>query len=172
MIFIFMFSISLTLNFLLILSHHPMMMTLIIVMQTIMICLLINFFSFSLWFSYILFLTFLGGMLILFIYITSLAPNEKFKTNFIKSLINLSLLMILTFTMIFLFKPNSSMLMNQDSMNPNNLDIDFNSILNLNTLYNKPNYKLNIMMMIYLLITLLIAVYISNPKSGALRQSF
>lgn len=33
----------------------------------------------SYWFSYILVLVFLGGVLVLFLYMTSLASNEKFE---------------------------------------------------------------------------------------------
>nr|YP_009328105.1 NADH dehydrogenase subunit 6 [Trigonidium sjostedti]APD14952.1 NADH dehydrogenase subunit 6 [Trigonidium sjostedti] len=164
------FSVSSTLNFLFIMSSHPMLITLIIIIQTLMLCLLMNFFSLSLWFSYILFLTFLGGMLILFIYITSLASNEKFSINPIKMFISSSIIMISMLTLLFLFNMNNSILMNQDTMILQNFLIQTESPNNLNILYNKPNYFITLMMVMYLLITLIIVVYISNPKMGSLRH--
>jgi len=57
---------------------HPLAMGLILLIQTIFICLLRGLLIKSFWFSYILFLIFIGGILVLFIYVTSLASNEIF----------------------------------------------------------------------------------------------
>nr|AIW06338.1 NADH dehydrogenase subunit 6 [Teloganodidae sp. MT-2014] len=60
------------------LMSHPLSMGLVLLLQTVTISILTGLMNFNSWFSYVLFLVFLGGMLILFIYMTSLAPNEKF----------------------------------------------------------------------------------------------
>merc|ERR1712198_806681 len=57
---------------------HPLAIGLALLSQTILICLITGLSSSSFWFSYILFLIFLGGILVLFIYVTSLASNEMF----------------------------------------------------------------------------------------------
>nr|QNV11699.1 NADH dehydrogenase subunit 6 [Rhamphomyia barbata] len=61
--------------------NHPLAMGLMLLMQTFLICLITGLMTKSFWFSYILFLIFLGGMLVLFIYVTSLASNEMFSMS-------------------------------------------------------------------------------------------
>nr|YP_010713317.1 NADH dehydrogenase subunit 6 [Lychas mucronatus]WDA95775.1 NADH dehydrogenase subunit 6 [Lychas mucronatus] len=60
-------------------SSHPLVLGSILVGSTVLVCFYV-FFVFNVgWFSYILFLVFLGGMLVLFIYVASLASNESLK---------------------------------------------------------------------------------------------
>lgn len=59
--------------------HHPLAIGLALLMQTLFIALSTGLVAPSFWFSYILFLVFLGGMLVLFIYVASLASNEIFR---------------------------------------------------------------------------------------------
>nr|UBN08869.1 NADH dehydrogenase subunit 6 [Panesthia australis] len=144
--------------------NHPLAMGLILLIQTIMISMITGISTQSFWFSYILFLIFIGGMLVLFIYITSLASNEMF----IMSTKLLCLLMIITPMMTFLLKtkfPNSN---NQESLMF--LTINNSTSLPLIKLYNYPTGMLTIMMAIYLLITLIAVVKITNIFSGPLRQ--
>nr|ALI86969.1 NADH dehydrogenase subunit 6 [Heterometrus longimanus] len=71
---ILMFS---TLGFLL--SFHPLTMGIFLMLSTSLVAFSLYFiFGYS-WYSYIMILVFLGGMLILFIYIASLASNELLK---------------------------------------------------------------------------------------------
>jgi NADH-ubiquinone oxidoreductase chain 6 len=53
-------------------------MGLVLIVHTIRIGVVTGIMARNFWFSYILFLVFLGGVLVLFIYITRLASNEKF----------------------------------------------------------------------------------------------
>nr|QLD96917.1 NADH dehydrogenase subunit 6 [Ogadenus brumpti ssp. 1 BJM-2017]QLD96930.1 NADH dehydrogenase subunit 6 [Ogadenus brumpti ssp. 1 BJM-2017]UYB77908.1 NADH dehydrogenase subunit 6 [Ogadenus brumpti]UYB77921.1 NADH dehydrogenase subunit 6 [Ogadenus brumpti] len=73
--------ISAIISILFLTSTHPLSMILVLISMTMTIA----FFSYStlktLWFSFILILLMLGGMLILFVYISSLTPNKKFKTK-------------------------------------------------------------------------------------------
>nr|YP_009233073.1 NADH dehydrogenase subunit 6 [Engaewa walpolea]AMA98216.1 NADH dehydrogenase subunit 6 [Engaewa walpolea] len=62
---------------------HPLAMGIILLTQTLVVCILSGEFNPCFWFSYILFLIFMGAMLILFIYVASLASNEPFKINYI-----------------------------------------------------------------------------------------
>ena len=62
---------------------HPLAIGLGLLFQTILICCTTGLSNISFWFSYILFLIFLGGILVLFIYVTSLASNEIFKPSII-----------------------------------------------------------------------------------------
>nr|AVN68222.1 NADH dehydrogenase subunit 6 [Paranauphoeta circumdata] len=142
--------------------NHPLAMGLILLIQTIMISMISGMISYSFWFSYILFLIFLGGMLVLFIYVTSLASNEMFTLS--TKLIILSIILIPI--MIFIIKI-PSILNNQELMNLPQL----NSITNmpLIKLYNQPTSIITIMLALYLFLTLIAVVKITNIFMGPLR---
>nr|QZP41260.1 NADH dehydrogenase subunit 6 [Geoscapheus dilatatus] len=144
--------------------NHPLAMGLILLIQTITISMITGLSAQSFWFSYVLFLIFIGGMLVLFIYITSLASNEMF----IMSTKLLYLMMIITPLLVFLMKMNFLNLTNQESLMF--LMINNSTPLPLLKLYSYPTGMLTIMMAIYLLITLIAVVKIINIFSGPLRQ--
>nr|UZC78773.1 NADH dehydrogenase subunit 6 [Nephrotoma sp.] len=152
---------------------HPLSMGFILLIQTIIICLLTGSMMKTFWFSYILFLIFIGGMLVLFIYMTSLASNEMFNFS-IKNLIIIS--STLMFLMMLIFIINDSILMNSFMLNmeTNSIMNEMNFIkedtLNLNKLYNFPTNMLTIMLINYLFLTLIIIVKITNNFHGPLRQ--
>nr|YP_009528530.1 NADH dehydrogenase subunit 6 [Parasarpa zayla]AYN60688.1 NADH dehydrogenase subunit 6 [Parasarpa zayla] len=166
---ILLISISILLYFI----NHPFAMGLLILIQTFIICLLSGMLINTYWFSYILFLIFLGGLLVLFIYVSSVASNELFK---IKLQIKISFIYIL-FIMFFsiLFKNNLTWMnfsFNDEMINFFNSILFFNNEYNFNLskLYNKQNYFLMMMMIIYLFITLIAIVKITNIFFGPLRS--
>jgi len=59
--------------------NHPLAFTLSLFVQTLLICVMLK--NVSLWISLILFLIFLGGILVMFIYVSSLRANEKFAVD-------------------------------------------------------------------------------------------
>nr|YP_010987608.1 NADH dehydrogenase subunit 6 [Ochthephilus vulgaris]WON66027.1 NADH dehydrogenase subunit 6 [Ochthephilus vulgaris] len=153
-------------TFLLLFLNHPLSMGFALLMQVISISLLTNYFMISPWFSYILFLVMVGGMLILFIYMTSLASNEKFKfsLNLTMTIIVMNMVMML---MNFLFKNNLNMLINHLNFSKINM---FN--INMSKFFLPPTYYTIIIIIIYLLITLIAVVKITNFSMGPLRQKF
>ena len=66
------------LNFLFMTIKHPLSMGAVLLFQTLIIAVFSGLILPSFWYSYILVLVFLGGILILFIYVASMAANEKF----------------------------------------------------------------------------------------------
>nr|YP_010621029.1 NADH dehydrogenase subunit 6 [Hebardina formosana]WAX39412.1 NADH dehydrogenase subunit 6 [Hebardina formosana] len=145
---------------------HPLAMGLMLLIQTTIMCMMSGFLSQSFWFSYVLFLTFLGGMLVLFIYVTSLASNEMFYMS-------MKMLMIAMLIMI--------MLMININLNPmmNNMEIMMHETIysmegemmnSLMKLYNQPTNLITIMLASYLFLTLIVVVKIINISSGPLRQ--
>lgn len=71
-----MSSLSVSLAFIFMNSSHPLVFIAIILAQATLLCVTL-WISISLrWFSYILFLIFLGGLIVLFVYTVSLASNE------------------------------------------------------------------------------------------------
>nr|WIW75308.1 NADH dehydrogenase subunit 6 [Mecostethus sp.] len=149
--------------------NHPMSMMMMIIIQTLMIGLMTGMMMESFWLSYILFLTFLGGMLVLFIYITSIASNEMFKTKLISwTLISLMVIMIIMYMldkMMFM-----DMMKNTETMNLK-YSINYQEMtMSLMKLYNNPTIIITMMMMIYLFITLLAVVKITNINQGPIRK--
>nr|YP_009441718.1 NADH dehydrogenase subunit 6 [Amphizoa insolens]AOY39250.1 NADH dehydrogenase subunit 6 [Amphizoa insolens] len=155
--------------------NHPLSMGLILLIQTLLICLMTGLFSYSLWFSYILFLIMLGGMLILFIYMTSLASNEMF--NFSKNIFIMAMMMTSLFIFIYLLMDYTIIIpifKNSNLMELlNNLMFLKNENLNsLKMIYNNPNKFITLMLINYLFLTLVATVKITNMNYGPLRQKF
>nr|YP_010239122.1 NADH dehydrogenase subunit 6 [Miltogramma oestracea]QTF74382.1 NADH dehydrogenase subunit 6 [Miltogramma oestracea] len=160
-------------NFIFMNMNHPLTMGLILLIQTTLICMMTGLMSKSFWFSYILFLVFLGGMLVLFIYVTSLASNEMFSFSTMLMIISMMTLLTSMIYLIFLDKNLLSPYLNMEMktlINMNNF-ISENS-LSLNKLYNYPTNLMTIMLMNYLLITLIATVKITKLHKGPLRPMF
>nr|YP_009537932.1 NADH dehydrogenase subunit 6 [Limenitis arthemis]AYN60662.1 NADH dehydrogenase subunit 6 [Limenitis arthemis] len=153
--------------------NHPLSMGLLILIQTLLSCLLSGMLINTYWFSYILFLIFLGGLLVLFIYVSSVASNELFKINFINKFFFIYIFFIII--MSFFFSNNliwMNFSFNDEMTNFFNSIFFFNNEYNFNLskLYNKQNYLMMMMMIIYLFITLIAIVKITNIYFGPLRS--
>lgn len=108
-----------------------------------------------------------GGILIIFIYITRIASNEKFKLpkNILIYLLTGSITLLVTILLIDKFYSIA-------------ISIKFNSLnqsitilsINLRKFFNYPNTKIIIFLIIYLLITLIAVVKITGKNFGRLRQ--
>lgn len=126
------------------------------------------------WFSYILFLTFVGGILVLFIYVTSLASNDIFK--FSSKILFFSSITFIINIILFIIVDKFIMLnyfINYEINNLNNIFIYTNeNSLILNLLYNFPINLISIILIIYLFLTLIAVVKITNIFEGPLRPKF
>nr|APX40860.1 NADH dehydrogenase subunit 6 [Longitarsus curtus] len=148
---------------------HPLTCGMILLMQTILTALYTGMMSLNFWFSYILFLIMIGGMLILFIYMTSVASNEKFKFN--KKLFYLHLMIIMTLMMMF-FIDYYYMNLSINIIDTKNFLLNLKNYNSMMKYFNYPNFFLMTMMIIYLFITLIAIVKITKFNYGALRQKF
>nr|AVN67893.1 NADH dehydrogenase subunit 6 [Heterogamodes hebraica] len=154
---------SLTTSTMFMQMKHPLAMGAILLMQTTIICMINGLMMKTFWFSYILFLIFLGGMLVLFIYMTSLASNEMFNLS-TKMLITTMMMMIpLTYITANLSQNNMD-LMNQTMMMENDI------LPSLTKLYNFPNSMITLLMASYLFLSLIVVVKITNISKGPLRS--
>nr|QTZ20278.1 NADH dehydrogenase subunit 6 [Spodoptera pectinicornis] len=170
------FSLMLMMNSLFMMFiNNPMSMGLLILQQTLLTCLLSGMMIKTYWFSYILFLTFLGGLLVLFIYVSSIASNQLFNFNFNykKTMI---LLLIMMFFMMMMYNNNMTWMnlsMNSDMDKFNNMYMFINNEnkINLSKLYNNQTFLIMMMLVIYLFITLIAIVKITNIFYGPLRSS-
>lgn len=136
-------------------------------LQTIIISIISGLLNKDFWFSYILFLIIIGGILVLFIYITRVASNEKFK--FSKKLIILNLILILI-SLVLIFTDNYFSILNlfrKEIITQDYLSIN----LSISKYINMPRILIIIILIIYLLLTLIMVVKITYSKYGPLRTN-
>nr|QIV24806.1 NADH dehydrogenase subunit 6 [Xixuthrus sp. ANIC_25-067096] len=148
---------------------HPLSFGLILLIQTLIISVITGVMNYNFWFAYILFLIMVGGMLILFIYMTSVASNEKFKFSTKITVMMLAcMIMIISTLLLDEFFLSEQMTIHeldkQSSFNSNSWSL--NKFMNLNMSTNL------IMIIVYLLIALIMVVKITNIQHGPLRQKF
>nr|AOY39848.1 NADH dehydrogenase subunit 6 [Tomicus piniperda] len=163
-----MFSLNWLLSISFIYMKHPLTLGFILLTQIILMSLSSGLLYYNFWFCYIIFLVMISGLLIMFIYMTSIASNEKFnmpKLN--NTLILFIIIMIMMISMImmdkFYFNMNGNYLTNQS------YSLLFNN-LSLSKFYSMPHFYLTISLMSYLLLTLIVIVKITEIQKGPLRQ--
>lgn len=147
---------------------HPLAIGFLLLIQTLIICLITGTIFERFWFSYILFLVFLGGILVLFIYVTALASNEIFIFS-MKLIIYIILTLIILLRINLFIDPIEFVIINNYSIFNNILykSLNENSIFKL---YNFPTNFINIFLITYLFFTLIVTVKITNFFFGPLRN--
>jgi len=124
------------------------------------------------WFSYILFIVFLGGILVIFIYVISLASNEIFIFTIKSWLLNIFFIISIIYCAFFLIDVNLIILYldTLDSLSIiDQKNFIFENNLILNKLYNFPTNIITIILIIYLFLTLIAIVKITYLSDGPLR---
>nr|AML26487.1 NADH dehydrogenase subunit 6 [Staphylinidae sp. BMNH 1274658] len=162
---ILIFSLNLILSFMFLIMNHPMTMGFILLIQTITVAIIIGILNLNFWFSYILFMIMVGGLLVLFIYMTSIASNEllKFSSNTF-----ITLLMLIPFMIMVILTTDNYLIFKK----MNFMENIFYKNLFLIKFFNYPSFTIILMMMIYLLITLIAIVKITKIEYGPLRQKY
>nr|YP_010247239.1 NADH dehydrogenase subunit 6 [Gibbium aequinoctiale]ATN40787.1 NADH dehydrogenase subunit 6 [Gibbium aequinoctiale] len=150
---------SLILSLIMMFINHPLSMTMSLIMQAIMVAMITGPMNYDFWFSYIMFMIMIGGMLVVFIYMTSIASNEKFKMN--KTWLIMTMIILIP-SVNHMFNMN-----NEDSMTITN---HFNNQMSMIKYYSWPMNMMIMMLIMYLLITLIAIVKITLTKQGPLRQ--
>nr|YP_009652405.1 NADH dehydrogenase subunit 6 [Sinella curviseta]QAU56476.1 NADH dehydrogenase subunit 6 [Sinella curviseta] len=140
-------------------SSHPVSILMLILLQTLFICILMFSMLKTSWFSYILFLIFLGGLMVLFVYIVSLASNEKFSVNFSLTIILSAAVSFMSFSILYL-----SFFDKTQSLFSNNF---FEQTM---MIFSGTLVAPTILIMFYLLYTLIVAVKVSSKLEGPLRN--
>nr|QFK69123.1 NADH dehydrogenase subunit 6 [Phymatostetha sp. D9] len=148
---------------------HPLSMGFILLMQTGLSCMMNGMNNYSYWFSYLLFITFIGGMMVLFIYMASIASNMKFKFS-----LKLLIMMMIMTMMLMMMNMMDTMLMNENNMNEFiNYELTAKNnnkeMLSIMKMFNMPTMMITIMLIIYLLFTMISIIKITNKKEGPLR---
>lgn len=154
---------------------HPLSIGLTLITQTLFLSLFTGIYTSIFWFSYSLFLIFIGGILILFIYITSLASNETFIFSLNFKLSKFFFLLI-TIIIIFVYLTDfKSLFIINKTLNSETFNLIFiktlieqNNLI-LNKIYNFPINIITIILVNYLFLTLITSVKITNIFKGPLR---
>nr|YP_009255773.1 NADH dehydrogenase subunit 6 [Anaxarcha zhengi]AND97246.1 NADH dehydrogenase subunit 6 [Anaxarcha zhengi] len=159
-------SISMMLSIMFMFMNHPLSMGLILFLQAISLSLISGSMSLSFWFSYVLLLIYLGGMLVLFMYMTSLASNEMFFYS--NKMLFMMISLPIIFIVIYHYNINFNMNLYENLENSMTLNMLTNNFLL--KMYNKPINMLTIMIAAYLFLTLIAVIKIINIYKGPLRQ--
>nr|YP_010952706.1 NADH dehydrogenase subunit 6 [Trapezia cymodoce]WMQ53126.1 NADH dehydrogenase subunit 6 [Trapezia cymodoce] len=156
----------LILSFLFTQLKHPLALGLTLLLQTIAISVITGTSTYSFWFSYILFLIFLGGMLVLFIYVASLASNESFFFSF-KSLVFYSMFFFFFAFIISFIDP--LMLPYSSSLPITSISSNLSTPFFISWIYNYNFMNFTLFIILYLLLTLIVVVKITNFTKSPLR---
>nr|YP_010952797.1 NADH dehydrogenase subunit 6 [Tetraloides heterodactylus]WMQ53217.1 NADH dehydrogenase subunit 6 [Tetraloides heterodactylus] len=148
---------------------HPLSLGLSLLIQTILISMTAGLYTSSFWFSYILFMIFLGGMLVLFIYVASLASNEFFNFSLMTFFSFFFLLLSLIFFAYFL-DPMLTSSKSSIFLSPINTNLMSTPSI-ISWIYSQPLMNFTLFIILYLLLTLLVVVKITNLFTGPLRLS-
>nr|YP_010735804.1 NADH dehydrogenase subunit 6 [China mantispoides]WEL32774.1 NADH dehydrogenase subunit 6 [China mantispoides] len=149
-------------------TMSPMVMVLMIISQTFMVMAMSGMMMESFWLSYIMMMIILGGMMVLFIYITSVASNEKIY-------IKISMIMMLTAMFLMLtFSLDKSMtnieMINSEMLNSSKTIMFKETKYSMKKLFNMPNMIMTITIMVYLMITLIVLMKIMKNNYGPIRS--
>nr|AVJ52574.1 NADH dehydrogenase subunit 6 [Eurygaster dilaticollis] len=154
-----MYSTMISLAILFLWLKHPLSMGFILILQTMTISIISGLMLNNFFFSYIIMIIMLSGALVLFIYMASVASNEKFKTP---------VFMTITFIIVF----TSSVLIMNKLIETYEVPLNSNMnyyMISLTKLFNTMSAYLTIIMIFYLLLTMIIVSFIASSKEGPLR---
>lgn len=137
--------------------------------QVTLIAIATGIITYNFWFSYILLIIIIGGILVLFIYITRVASNEKFRySNKVTIIIIIAIGIRIIRIFIDPFKRYQLISRTDTIISRKTVIFRFS----LNKYLNYPSNWIIILIIIYLLITLIAVVKITNVTYGPLRQKF
>nr|YP_010757462.1 NADH dehydrogenase subunit 6 [Zahniserius cylindricus]WEU77805.1 NADH dehydrogenase subunit 6 [Zahniserius cylindricus] len=136
----------------------PMSMGVFLLAQTMVSSILITKMLTTSWISMIFFLMFIGGLMILFMYMSSIASNEKFKTSY----------KIIILMMILIMMPTEELL-SEIQMNEFLLMFMKSETMSINKIYNKKTFSITLFMFMYMLLTMISITSIIKVFKGPLR---
>nr|YP_010535321.1 NADH dehydrogenase subunit 6 [Coptosoma variegatum]UYA97860.1 NADH dehydrogenase subunit 6 [Coptosoma variegatum] len=146
-------SMMLTLSIIMIMMKHPLSMGLLLITQTILVGLISGMMISSFMMSYILIVIMISGALVLFIYMASIASNEKFK-------ISVKVPMMAGTSILFMWL-DKKLFMNKSQM------IEIKSFMKM---FNYPLMPILIIMIMYLFFTMIVVSSNANINEGPLRM--
>nr|QSH90952.1 NADH dehydrogenase subunit 6 [Triatoma dimidiata] len=158
--------LSMTASITFLLTKHPLSMGLTLIIQTIMVAMMTGMMINMFWFSYILVISMLSGMLVLFIYMASVASNEKFHTTWsmILYILPLTISSVIFFFLVEQLETKSMC----STMKKHTLGAE--QLISLNKLFNLNNMSITMLLVSYLFLTMIAVTYVANIYEGPLRM--
>nr|YP_010926803.1 NADH dehydrogenase subunit 6 [Latreutes anoplonyx]WKF54310.1 NADH dehydrogenase subunit 6 [Latreutes anoplonyx] len=153
-------------------TSHPLAMGMTLIIQTSIVCLVSGINIKSMWLPYILMMIFLGAMLVLFMYVASLAANEPFYFTLppvFLFFLTLITSLIVVFIMDNVYSYSGALSLSKSSILTNNFDYLFEAKLSM--LYNTHIMYITLFIILYLLLTLIVVVKLTYTFMGPLRLS-
>nr|YP_009485614.1 NADH dehydrogenase subunit 6 [Acanthaspis cincticrus]AVZ00750.1 NADH dehydrogenase subunit 6 [Acanthaspis cincticrus] len=157
---------SMTISIMFVMLKHPMSMGLGLIIQTIIIAMITGMMINTFWFSYILLITMLSGALVLFIYMASIASNEKFESSTKMFLMTTSALMISSVVILLVDQLSTSSMWSTSKKNM----IYNDQVMSLMKLFNMHNLFVTLTIISYLFLTMIVISNIVEVSSGPLRK--
>nr|DAC76854.1 TPA_asm: NADH dehydrogenase subunit 6 [Pseudomyrmex veneficus] len=150
-------------------NFHPMHLIMMLILYSIIISMNLSLLKKTYLYSIMLFLIMISGVLIIFLYFSSLISNEKVKLMNFKKSIYMSLMFLLSTLMLFKFKFYEQPIMKSTEVT-NLIYIQNMSFNNLEMIYTYPFNSMSILCMTFLLLSMLSIIKIISFKSSSLRK--
>nr|YP_010222664.1 NADH dehydrogenase subunit 6 [Urochela caudata]UCC46127.1 NADH dehydrogenase subunit 6 [Urochela caudata] len=137
---------------------HPLSMTIVLIMLTLMISMTTGIVLSTFILSYIILIIMTSGMLVLFVYMSSVASNEKFKVALVSGM----LMIIIPITIMYMS--------NEISENTWMIQLSPKENMMFIKMFNYPMNILITFMVMYLFLTMIVVSNIVNFSQGPLRM--
>nr|YP_010990640.1 NADH dehydrogenase subunit 6 [Flata truncata]WOW99058.1 NADH dehydrogenase subunit 6 [Flata truncata] len=146
---------------------HPMTLGLTLIVQTTLMSMSMFQKSSLTWYSYILYITMIGGLMIMFMYMSSIASNEKFKPN--KKFL---ILIVIIFIIMMNVKENEPT-MNTQIMEFKKWDMNqMEEVKSTSKFFNSKKNYITMIMISIMLLTMVSITNISNSFEGPLKKTY
>nr|AIC83240.1 NADH dehydrogenase subunit 6 [Dolycoris baccarum] len=152
-------SAMLVLSFTLMFLNHPLSMGMVLIIQALIVAMVAGYTLTSFLFSYIILIIMLSGALVLFIYMASVASNEKFKSPIKMMMLYGTIIPCIMYAMT-----KVSMFMSHSYIISESSDV-----ISLIKMFNTMTAKITLIMIIYLLMTMIVVSNIAKVNQGPLR---
>uniref|UniRef100_UPI00315D2D45 NADH dehydrogenase subunit 6 n=1 Tax=Choucentrus sinensis TaxID=3038122 RepID=UPI00315D2D45 len=136
----------------------PMSMVMTLLAQTLLTIILTNSINNNSWIPLITFLTMIGGLLIIFMYMSSITSNDKFKMN-----------MKICIPMIMMIIMTEDMMLNFEIQETQDILLKTNKMMSLTKMYSKM-MMMTTMLILYLMLTMITVNKIIKLFEGPLRS--
>ena len=148
-------------------ANHPLLIGVIILILTILLATILGTLRTRTWLSYILVIVLLGGLLVIFVYVSLLAPNESqsiynFKEVIVKSLVLITVLLVSASRF-------STWTSKSNSFLP--IRIEREGLNWVYVFYSQDLGPLTIFLVTYLFLTLIVVVFVRKTDSSSLRAT-
>ena len=150
-----------------VIRNNPLVLGLLLIIISLTLRLLIFILYNSPWIPYIIILVFSRGVIIIFLYITRLTPNEPL-TNFLRP-IKITVLFFVSFILSICIFSNIKII-NLRILRNLKLEKISNIFSSIYKTYNPLTSEITLVLIVYLLIVLIIAVNVTTNNNNPLRK--